>query len=39
MTYALIIPPELLAKLVPRREKTGISIRKQCLQAIEKEFE
>jgi hypothetical protein len=33
MTYALIIPPELLAELVAIRSATGMSIRKQILQA------
>jgi hypothetical protein len=34
--YALVIPPEYLGKLVKIREKTGTSIRKQVLTAIEK---
>ena len=33
MTYALIIPPELLAGLVAIRAATGLSIRKQILNA------
>lgn len=33
MTYALIIPPELLAELVAIRAATGTSIRKQILMA------
>ena len=33
MTYALIIPPELLAELVAIRAETGMSIRKQILMA------
>jgi len=33
MTYALIIPPELLAELVVIRAATGMSIRKQILMA------
>lgn len=33
MTYALIIPPELLAELVAIRAATGMSIRKQILNA------
>ena len=31
MTYALVVPPELLAELVKIRSKYGISIRKQIL--------
>jgi len=33
MTYALIIPPELLAELVVIRSATGMSICKQILMA------
>ena len=33
MTYALIVPPELLEELVRIRSETGISIRKQILDA------
>ena len=33
MTYALIIPPELLADLVAIRAATGMSIHKQILNA------
>jgi hypothetical protein len=35
VTYALIIPPELLAELVAIRSATGMSIRKQILHATE----
>jgi hypothetical protein len=35
MTYALVIPPELLAELVAIRSATGMSIRKQILHATE----
>ena len=34
MTYALIVPPEILAELVAIRTATGMSIRKQILKAI-----
>ena len=34
--YSLVIPPEYLKHLVKIREKTGISIRKQILQSIDK---
>ncbi len=33
MTYALVIPPELLEELVAVRSATGISIRRQVLDA------
>ena len=33
MTYALVIPPELLGELVAVRSATGISIRRQVLDA------
>lgn len=33
MTYALIVPPEVLAELVRIRAATGMSIRKQILNA------
>ena len=33
MAYALIVPPELLADLVTIRSATGMSIRKQILNA------
>lgn len=33
--YSLIIPPKYLGDLVRIREKTGVSIRKQILLAIE----
>ena len=32
--YSLVIPPELVSKLYNIREKTGKSIRKQILEAI-----
>ena len=37
MTYALVIPPDLVAGLFSVREKTGVSIRKQILEAIRKQ--
>ena len=38
MTYALVIPPEYLAKMVKVREKTGVSIRRQALRSIGKDI-
>jgi len=35
MTYALVIPKELVREMYTIREKTGVSIRKQIIQAIE----
>ncbi len=32
--YSLVIPPELLGELCRIREKTGISIRRQIINAI-----
>lgn len=33
MTYALVVPPEILAELVAIRSATGMSIRSQILSA------
>ena len=36
MTYALVVPPDLLSGLYNIREKTGVSIRKQILLAVDR---
>jgi len=35
MTYSLVISPALVARLYRIREKTGVSIRRQILLAVE----
>jgi len=35
MSYALVIPKHLVREMYSIREKTGVSIRKQIIQAIE----
>jgi len=39
MTYTLVIPPELDAKMYGIRTNTGIPIRRQIIRAIEKYVE
>ncbi|MBI2657760.1 hypothetical protein HYX08_03645 [Candidatus Woesearchaeota archaeon] len=39
MAYGLIIPPELVHDMFLIREKSGVSIRKQILQSIQRHVE
>lgn len=39
MTYTLIIPPELVAKMYGIRANTGIPIRRQAIRAMERYVE
>ena len=36
MTYSLVVPPDLISGLYSIREKTGVSIRKQILLAVDR---
>ena len=39
MSYSLIIPPDLVVRLYFVRERTGVSIRKQILDAVKKHLD